>query len=43
VKDLVPARLLPKLSRMVELMLQADYAPAQEGYISSRSRAIQQV
>lgn len=43
VKDMVPARLLPKLRRMVELMLQAEYAPAQEGYISSRSRAIQQV
>lgn len=43
VKDLVPARLLPKLRHMVELMLEAEYAPAQEGYISSRSRAIQQV
>jgi hypothetical protein len=43
VKDMIPSSLLPKLQRMVGLMLTAEYAPAQEGYLSSRSRAIQQV
>jgi hypothetical protein len=43
VKDMIPPSLLPKLQRMVGLMLTAEYAPAQEGYLSSRSRAIQQV
>jgi hypothetical protein len=43
VKDMIPGSLLPKLRRMVELMLTAEYMPAQEGYISSRSRVIQQV
>lgn len=43
VRDVVPRSLLPKLSRMVDLMLQAEYAPAQEGYVSARSRAIHQV
>lgn len=41
--ELVPPGLLPKLRRMVGLMIAAQYAPAQQGYIALRERALQQV
>jgi hypothetical protein len=41
--ELVPANLLPKLQRMVQLMTTAQYAPAQHGYAALRERALQQV
>jgi hypothetical protein len=39
----VPGSLLPKLQRMVQLMITAQYAPAQHGYLALRERALQQV
>lgn len=41
--ELVPPGLLPKLRRMVGLMIAAQYAPAQQGYTALRERALQQV
>lgn len=41
--DLVPPALLPKLHRMTEVMLDAKYAEALEGYVNSRDKAIEQV
>jgi hypothetical protein len=41
--ELVPGSLLPKLQRMVQLMITAQYAPAQHGYAALRERALQQV
>ncbi|WIA09825.1 hypothetical protein OEZ85_009200 [Tetradesmus obliquus] len=40
--ELVPPGLLPKLRRMVGLMIAAQYAPAQQGYTALRERALQQ-
>lgn len=41
--DLVPPSLLPKLRRMVTIMITAQYAPAQQGYAALREKAVQQV
>eukprot|EP00877_Chromochloris_zofingiensis_P001608 jgi/Chrzof1/11448/Cz05g37010.t1 len=41
--DLVPPALLPKLHRMTEVMLDAKYAEALEGYVNSRDKAIEQI
>ncbi len=43
VRELVSPALLPKLRRMVELMIDAQYAPAQQGYGALRDKALQQV
>lgn len=41
--DLIPSSMLPKLQRMVELMLEAGYEIAQQGYIQLRDKALHQV
>eukprot|EP00775_Hariotina_reticulata_P010615 gene10615-10773_t len=43
VRELIPAADLPKLQRMVRLMMDADYAPAQGTYVATRDKLVRQV
>eukprot|EP00878_Enallax_costatus_P013220 GHUV01013820.1.p1 GENE.GHUV01013820.1~~GHUV01013820.1.p1 ORF type:complete len:538 (+),score=189.34 GHUV01013820.1:921-2534(+) len=40
--DLIPSSVLPKLRRMVEIMLEAGYEIAQQGYIQLRDKVLHQ-